>query len=127
VSIGFGPKIPINVSKAENGMSLTRNLAENTKQNIKNVILTSPGERVMIPDFGVGIRRFLFENDTPESIAELRSRIVTQLATYMPSVVIRELEVYTVEQVLNIKMIYFISGILSNDVLDLSLDLNSVR
>ncbi len=127
MSIGFGPKIPVSVSKAENGLSLTRNLAENTKQNIKNVILTSPGERVMIPDFGVGIRRFLFENDTPEASAELRSRIVTQLATYMPSVVVKELEVFTVEQVLNIKLVYFISGILSNDVLDLSLDLNSVR
>ena len=127
MSIGFGPKIPVSVSKAENGLSLTRNLAENTKQNIKNVILTSPGERVMIPDFGVGIRRFLFENDTPEASAELRSRILTQLATYMPSVVVKELEVFTVEQVLNIKLVYFISGILSNDVLDLSLDLNSVR
>ena len=127
MSVGFGPKIPVNVSKAENGLSLTRNLAENTKQNIKNVILTSPGERVMLPEFGVGIRRFLFENDTPEAIAELRSTIVRQLETYMPAVVIKELEVFTVEQVLNIKLIYFISGILSNDVLDLSMDLNSVR
>ena len=30
------------------------------RQNFKNLLLTIPGERMMDPDFGVGIQRFLF-------------------------------------------------------------------
>ncbi len=127
MSIGFGPKIPVTVSRAENGLSLTRTLAENTKQNIKNLILTSPGERVMIPDFGVGIRRYLFRNATPEVSGELRNAIYSQVEQYMPAVVIKELETFIEDQVLNIKLVYFIDGILSDDVLNLSLDVNSIR
>jgi uncharacterized protein len=34
---------------------------EQVKSNLINLLLTSPGERLMNPDFGVGIRDFLFE------------------------------------------------------------------
>ena len=27
----------------------------------KNLVLTSPGERIMLPDFGAGLRRLLFD------------------------------------------------------------------
>jgi phage baseplate assembly protein W len=127
MSVGFGPKVPLNVSKAENGLALTKTLAENTKQNLKNIILTSPGERVMIPDFGVGMRKFLFRNDSPEVYSELRSRIVSQIETYLPAVMIKDLNVFSEGQVLNIRLTYFIDGILSDDILNLSLDLNSIR
>jgi hypothetical protein len=33
-------------------------------QNIKMTLLTSPGERVFDSNFGVGLKRYLFENDT---------------------------------------------------------------
>ena len=32
------------------------------KSNLLNLILTNPGERFMNPKFGIGIRKFLFEN-----------------------------------------------------------------
>ena len=34
-------------------------------QNLKMIVLTSPGERVMDSSFGVGIRSYLFEQATP--------------------------------------------------------------
>ena len=81
----------------------------------------------MIPDFGVGIRNYLFENESTEVVAELQNRIATQVETYMPMIVLVDLDVSIQEHVLNIRVVYGISGVLSSDVLDLSLDVNSIR
>ena len=35
---------------------------EQVKSNLINVLLTEPGERVYEPNFGVGLKRRLFEN-----------------------------------------------------------------
>jgi len=48
------------------------------------VILTSPGERVMYPEFGVGIRSYLFEQNTPATLGTIRQRIIQQVSTYLP-------------------------------------------
>jgi phage baseplate assembly protein W len=45
--------------------------ADAVEQSIRAILLTEPGERIARPDFGVGLRRFLF---APNSL-ELRTRI----------------------------------------------------
>ena len=61
---GISPKLPLVTDPADGPYLLTKTVAEATKQNLKNLILTQPGERVMDPFFGVGIRSFLFEQDS---------------------------------------------------------------
>ena len=56
---GISVVVPLQKDNEDGFYSLTKTLAQNIKQNFKNLILTSPGERVMIADFGVGIRNFL--------------------------------------------------------------------
>lgn len=124
--VGFGPKIPVGVNRSE-GFMLTRTLAENTKQNLKNLILTSPGERVMIPEFGVGIRNFLFENADSSLTNRVESKIVSQIELYMPAINIIDLEVrISDDHLLSIKLRYSLSGLLSSDVLNLTVDANSL-
>ena len=53
--------------------------------------MTSPGERVMLPDFGVGLRRYLFENDASFISAEIQDRIYEQVRTYMDFIQIVEI------------------------------------
>ena len=57
------------------------------KKNIKNVILTNPGERVMDPTFGVGVSRFMFEQVGTFEV-ELKTRIKSQLKKYVPFVTV---------------------------------------
>ena len=54
---GIAPKLPISTNPSDGTYTLTKGLNENVKQNLKLLILTSPGERIMMPSFGVGLKR----------------------------------------------------------------------
>jgi len=54
------------------------------KQAIKNLILTDPGERLMQPYIGAGIRAMLFENLTPGTLRLIEKRIRTTIESYEP-------------------------------------------
>ena len=72
---GVSPKLPLIVDDLDGHYGLTKTVREAVKQNFKNLILTSPGERVMDSNFGVGLRNFLFENFTIEVGENIRFRI----------------------------------------------------
>ena len=121
---GIGPKLPIRFTKESTPLN-TQTITENTKQHIKNLLLTSPGERVMDIDFGVGLRRFLFENNTPTARSRLESRIYEQVDRYMSFIRITDLEVvYSNDNpnLIDIKMRYDIKNIATDEILSLSLD-----
>jgi phage baseplate assembly protein W len=55
------------------------------------LILTNPGERVMIPDFGVGITAYLFENFSNSVYIDIENAIKKQTAKYLPVVSIQKI------------------------------------
>jgi phage baseplate assembly protein W len=59
--------------------------------NAKNLLLTEPGERVMLPTFGCGLKRVLFDQTTPETLAALETRIRNSFQTFLPYIFIQEL------------------------------------
>jgi len=76
-------------------------------------------------DFGVGLRNYLFDNNTAVVRAQLESRIFEQVDKYMPFVNIIDLQV--VENLnhpnsLEIKLRYNIQNIASEEILSVSLD-----
>ena len=87
---GFTPKIPLIPSSIDGFYALTKNLRENTRQSLKMIVLTSPGERIMNPLFGVGARRYLFENFTEGLYRTFKARLNDQVARYLPIVKIIE-------------------------------------
>ena len=60
-------------------------------QNLKMLLLTNPGERMMDPFFGVGIRKFLFEQGTSVVYGNLSSKIYEQAARYLPQINIKNI------------------------------------
>ena len=80
---GYSPKLPLALDPRD-GFRLTRTLKEVSKQNLKMLVLTSPGERIMDPTFGVGIYNFLFELEGGTTRARIRERISEQVERYMP-------------------------------------------
>ena len=90
---GFSPKLPLSRDKVD-GYRLTKTPREVIKQNFKNLILTSPGERIMIPEFGVGLRRYLFELQSTVTMRDIRGRIQDQVSQFMPYVKINEIRFF---------------------------------
>ena len=90
---GLSIALPLSLDEKDGPYKSNMTLDEVAQQNIKMIILTSPGERVMEPDFGVGIRNFLFEQDTPFLVDEIRTRIGNQVEKYAPFVKIREINI----------------------------------
>ena len=84
---GIGLLLPLSVDSRHGTYTLITKYHDEVKQNFKNLVLTNPGERIMNPDFGVGIRRFLFENRT-DAAHQIEKRLYEQVGKYMPYVVI---------------------------------------
>jgi len=80
---GLSPKLPLQIDP-QDGYSLNKTYAEMVTQNLKMLILTAPGERIMDPKFGVGIRNYLFEPNYSITHQEIELRIKKQVKKYMP-------------------------------------------
>ncbi len=80
-NIAVGVSLPYNGSSVFNSTYTTQ---EQMKSNMLNVLLTEPGERIFKPDFGVGLRTYLFENFTDKE--DLTDRIKDQVNKYVPQV-----------------------------------------
>jgi len=118
---GFSVKLPLIYDDEDGPYRLTKTLAENIKQNFKHLILTNPGERLMVPDFGVGFSRVLFENYTSETIEELQGRLYEQTAKYLPFINIRDVNTSFEDHVLHIQITYIIESLKISDAITVDL------
>ena len=69
-NVAVGVVFPFNGNAVFNSSYTTQ---DQVKSNLINVLLTEPGERIYEPNFGVGLKKLLFENQIKED--ELESRI----------------------------------------------------
>lgn len=93
----ISPSLPLSLDE-QDGYKMNKELVKAIQQNIKMLLLTVPGERVMDPDFGVGLKTFLFEFNDAGTYSAIRSRINEQISKYMPFVEIDELEIFTPDE-----------------------------
>ena len=89
--IGIGPKLPISKDDIDGHYVLIKTLSEEIQQNLKHLVMTNPGERVMDIQFGVGIRRFLFEQMVPQTEEKIDVKIRSQVKKYLPFVKINSI------------------------------------
>lgn len=115
------PKLPIEIVDNTIDSYTPDELKELIKQNVKMVLLTYPGERIMQPDFGVGMPRFLFDQVGTGIYAELQSVIRTQLGRYIPSINLLSVSAQpgTDDHKLNVSVSYEIDFLRTKDQLDL--------
>jgi len=82
--IGYSPKFPLQFDNYVGAYALTQTLKEVVKQNFINLMLTSPGERIMDINFGVGLRNYLFEQNTSQLKSKIAADVRYQTSKYMP-------------------------------------------
>ena len=67
--------------------------ADNVREAIQVILLTEPGERVRLPEFGAGLGRFLFEPNIPATHIAIARRITQSLMRWEPRIRVAQVEV----------------------------------
>lgn len=65
----------------------------NVREAIRIVLSTEPGERLRLPAFGAGLRRFLFEPNTLATHTLIRQTIAEALKRWEPRIQVAAVEV----------------------------------
>jgi phage baseplate assembly protein W len=122
---GYSPKLPL-LKDADDGLyGLNKTLLDTIKQNLKMLLLTSPGERIMDSSFGVGLRKELFEQDTQALREKINARIVSQINKYLNYIQIEEINISppnsNEENLMFINIRYSIPTLNTNDELNINL------
>jgi len=80
---GITVKFPLKVEKGIGIVPINEEaIVEAVKFQLKNILLTRPGEKISDPEFGIGLPNFLFSQESAR-IPELQSRIQSQINRYM--------------------------------------------
>ena len=83
-----GIRLPFNKKKV---FTLDYTTRDHAKSKLTNVLLTSPGERLNQPLFGVGLKNRLFEQQTEIAGDNLRSIVTPQIEQYVPEIEIKNI------------------------------------
>jgi len=82
-NVGIGITLPI--SKGNTGyFAQSYTSLEQVKSNLKNLLLTNRRERLMHPNFGVGLRELLFSQNTQQLEATIENEIETSVKYWLP-------------------------------------------
>src|SRR5262245_21933898 len=81
--------------------------ARHVEQMIRQVLLTSPGERVNRPDFGCGLRRMLFAPNNPVAAALVQVTVYEALRRWLaPLITVNDVKAEAREETLAITVAY---------------------
>jgi uncharacterized protein len=95
---GISPQVPLVYDYVDGPYRLNKTIGETLRQNFKNLILTGPGERIMEPQFGVGLHRYLFEHMDGDVMGDLVSKIKEQTGIYLPSINLTAIDFITSDE-----------------------------
>tara|TARA_B100000214_G_scaffold335395_1_gene278654 strand:+ start:250 stop:678 length:429 start_codon:yes stop_codon:yes gene_type:complete len=109
--IGF--KMPLETGTSHGNFESTLFTVDAVKENILSLLKTEKGERVMQPMLGLGLKKNLFENFTPELKLTLQEDITGTFKLWLPFVTLRDLEINQDElnpNKININVVFFINS-----------------
>ena len=119
-NVTIGVAFPLDETNVFNS---TETLMDQAKSNLLNLLLTAPGERVNLPEFGVGLKHLLFEQNI--DLKTLRAKIATQAAFYVPNISVIDVQTSLSES----QSVLFVSvsyrSLLDNSVDAVQLNFNS--
>jgi phage baseplate assembly protein W len=83
-NVAIGVSLPFNGGAGP--FNSTYSTKNQVKSNLLNLLLTSPGERIMNPEFGCRLREVLFEGITDDIDELIINNINTSIFTYIPEI-----------------------------------------
>ena len=105
--IYIGLKLPL-TQGGSSTFAQTKTIFEQAKYNIRNLLLTIPGERLGQPEFGSGLHEFVFEQMDVDFEDAIEASISNAIKTWLPYI--------------NIKNINFEHGKVSENQININID-----
>lgn len=79
--------------KNPRGLLAQKNGVDQIKADVLQLLLTNPGERVMLPNYGTPLRKLIFEPNDDGLIAEAKKIISDSINAWEPRIVVTNIEV----------------------------------
>tara|TARA_Y100001963_G_scaffold157923_1_gene255743 strand:+ start:4693 stop:5085 length:393 start_codon:yes stop_codon:yes gene_type:complete len=128
---GISPKLPLMVDDIDGHYNNNKTIKESVAQNLKHLLLTNKGEKMMDPSFGAGLMSHLFEPMLVTSFPDIETSIIQQVAKYLPFVEITDIQFQTGNpdlgqppELLSIRVDFIITPIQESAILVINSDLN---
>jgi phage baseplate assembly protein W len=110
--LGTGWGFPVQFNR-RGKLSYMVSAEEDIEQALRILFSTVPGERVMQPAFGCGLREMVFENISDETITRITDLIERAILFHEPRIDLEQLEVNVVDELgglIEIELTYTIRG-----------------
>ena len=122
----FGPKWPLKKGNKD-VFEMYEDVNDQISFYLKCLILTSPGENLSDPNYGVGLRRFLFEQNLQSTRETMASMVSSQIITYLPYLDLQDVEVSATSAEIDsnsmtLRVIYYIPNNTIQQVFELDLN-----
>jgi phage baseplate assembly protein W len=91
--MAYSAALPI-ITDPNDGYRMLKTIENLAKQNLKMLLYTEPSERVFDSNFGVGIKRYLFQQNLEVTYEDIRQKINNQVRTYLPYITIQKINFY---------------------------------
>ena len=88
LGVGWAYPVQPNASHTDAAVAVYE---EDVREAVRIILETNRGERVMRPDFGAGLRDFLFEPINQTTLALIRHRVEESLITWEPRIRVEEI------------------------------------
>ena len=98
VSVGLDLPLGIQPGTSDGMFATTKTTVDAIKNDIRLLLMTQKGERLMQPNLGVNIRQFLFEQITEDITIQIENDIVDTFETWLPFVELREININKEDQ-----------------------------
>lgn len=117
--VGIGVNIPFNEGGVFTPNYQTKQAIKN---NLINYFLTNPGERPGNPEFGAGLRAYIFSQIDQQDLSFIQDDIQTKVLTFFPDVILQEVTVLPTDtsNQIKINITYSVADTGINDALSLS-------
>ena len=117
--VGIGVDLPFNAGGVFTPNYTTQKAIKN---NLINFFLTNPGERLGNPQFGGGLRSYIFTQITDNNLDFLKEDVSEKMKTQFPNVNVQELNVLSNpdNNEISVQIYYSVMNTTINDNLELN-------
>jgi phage baseplate assembly protein W len=84
---------PYPIIKTPNGLLPSQFGVNQIKADLLQLLLTNPGERVMLPEYGTPLRRLVFEPNDRGLANKARNMIIDSINKWEPRIAVQQIEV----------------------------------